>query len=793
MTLNCLRMTNPMNENWPALEKVTPLSELEDPEEADQLCASKWRYAAERLRRSLSEERDWVQALDAVELAVALRVSDDAAQQRLVDGLLAVVAEARDTPLEEIILLCMAQTPERFLDGGIRGAAITSLACEMSTAGRRPSATYGNEAAKAAIQAQRRVDDLRQRLADRYTRGPALTWADMTLEHVQLADAVPLSVALTIQPERTGQLVMELIHEVTHAYCLIGPIGWSVQAHRAAVRVFEMMMLPERQRPAAGREAEDRLVVDRIEAAALPRALAKVQLDARVCCAMFQAAWLPWLEGVAQYVELLADPVANPNEIITPHAAVRSLIDYRPERPIKSEEELERFYDRIAAEFDGFVSETLKSQSRWRHEAYVTPGERRDIYFLGYLTVRSVVARWEATLGRRIEPVRAAKLLADASQRGTKEVVLRQIANDYGSEDGLIREMVLWVEKVAAIDKAGLTTFFEDVDRRSTGHEYVWCDGRPRRATPREVREARSGLTLEEFEVVFERFLHGDAVPGGRRVAPGLEQLMETGRTIAMDLLRTYAGGNRFLPVGRNLAKLIILEDEEKMLVCIRAYADLFGPAAADADNRYVVVGFDMPASVQDDLRRICARAGTVRALATRVIDLTGDDKRGMVPGSYVGLFFGNGEWEIVGVGPEMKATDVVDAEFVGWIRNRVVGSPILDGGERQLGSVEFLSKRLLASDPQNEPALTAQAMDVDRRSRSAAFRMAERSFGLSTERLESALQRTLSSEVGAVDASGYLHATGTAAEPRLDTDSPLVGWFAEDSYSGIKPFGGRG
>ena len=47
-------------------------------------------------------------------------------------------------------------------------------------------------------------------------------------------DAVPLRRSLLVDLDRTGDTVMELVHELTHAHTLLGPLGWARTACRSA-------------------------------------------------------------------------------------------------------------------------------------------------------------------------------------------------------------------------------------------------------------------------------------------------------------------------------------------------------------------------------------------------------------------------------------------------------------------------------------------------------------------------------------------------------------------------------
>ena len=784
------------NVRMPHLRVAEKLKELADANQPDQLHAACWAYAAERVRSSVERNGDWLRTLDAVELALAVRVSNPEHQKSLTHGLLVAMKEARATDFADVLALCFAQIPAHSIEEAQRTEFNRILADML-----RPQWRASNDRLAgppnhvlASVESQMMVDDLRMRLTKPPRGRPSLAWLDMRLTHPRLAAAVPMGPALIFDANRTGEIVMELIHEVTHAYCLNGPIGFAVQANRAAVRLFEVLLTAGSLESPPVATARNFEVASSIPEEEFAGTLAEAQLAARLRSAKTEATWLPWLEGVAQYVELLADPTENPNEILSVHEAVRSVVDFE-----FKEIAFEQAANQSAERFDSFVAEALSRLSRHRHVGYLFDTPAGRVYLLGYVVVRSVVARWEATLARRIKPIYAAKLLVDATQRGCLEVIERQLARLDPSFDDLTQPFVGWLHSIASIDAQTLNVFFEDVNKTESGHRYAWVDGRPHRVESSEA-EARLETAARRVDGFFEDLCRGYVSPETvfsvpeDRVPDDAASLWTSISDLIGNLFRYYVESNRFLPVGRDEPRLIFFEGEQAIALSTRTYADRGTRRASDRTHRYCVVTFQMAEGEVEELRSLCGRTGTSRGLATRVIDLVGDDIRGHRPASYVCLFFGDGEWERIGVGREVRRIGTMDDKFLDVLRRRVFQSPLVDGGERALGSLEFLASRLPPSRKGGGPSQAARDFDPLRWSEQAARLSAAEAFSNSTDGIYGWARQAVADRDRCVELGKLLQATGTgqALEAEEQGKVSLSPVFSSKSCSGVAAFGGQ-
>jgi hypothetical protein len=391
-----------------ALPVARKLRELSKPDRQDQLRTSLWREAIEQLRESLATSTEWIEAIDRVELALTLPVANPLLQQQLYEQLMSVVTTAEHSPIAELAFIVPVQAPRQVVDTQTRrrvGALLGS-----ARLGAPPTPKGVSTDATAAILAQTRVDDLRIKLLGVPPVRASLSWRDLTLTHRQLTAAVPLGRSLTADVDRTGNFALTLVHELGHAYCLLGPVGWAFAALYAGIEHIE--------RAAAACSAN--------ETARLFE-LRERQLSLALRCAALSAVWRPWLEGVSLYLELLCDPTESQGQILAPFAALRSLIDLDvPFTDGESTDEwAERFAARLTEEFEGFYGNALRKHSRRHHvdSLAVSSNPDRLIYLSGYLLARSLAARWRDVVGRPITHVQAARLILDATRNGTFEAI----------------------------------------------------------------------------------------------------------------------------------------------------------------------------------------------------------------------------------------------------------------------------------------------------------------------------------------------------------------------------------
>lgn len=768
-----------------ALSVAVRLKQLANPKNIEQLAASAWRYATERLRDSISKQGEWLAALDAVEVALTVLVTQPAHRVQLYEELVRVLRRAENTVLSGLIAIVGLQAPEHAIDEGRRKRFAMELLRIWNVPWANGDLPHPPQAINylASVQAQSMIDDLRLKLSGEIPKIDAsLSWHDLTLEHRGLVLAVPLGRALIADPERTGKLALELVHEITHAYCLLGPIGWAHRALHAGVSYLESLMA-DSSGASGPPVARNLLAVEQWP-------IALKQLEGSLRSEVLLATWTPWLEGVAIYLELLCDPRDDPNEIHLPFAAVRSLVDYGVPDRVEGESDGDYFSrcgDHMASEFERFYSSVCRRKSRLRHIAYLRSDDLGCIYLTGYLLVRSIVARWERTLGDRIPPVRAAKLLLDATRNGSMPAIPRLDCQVGDFMDQCYESMEAWLSSIAALDRETLSAFFRPVGRTERGHRFEWTSGIPR------TLEGDGAVELDQFIGQHDALENHAAQMFFKELQPldSNDPLAAHYRAFR-DLCKVKNILAGMLPVGRDYARLLLSEDE-RVTVCPRTYAGIVPEADDDKGRlglpRYSIGSFVLDSWQVADLRRLCGEFDTARVLVTRVIDLAGN---GYLPEGHSYVYLGlESAWRRIThgyMGPELS--DEMSA--VGDLIEARVNATALFGDEATtVASLRFLSDRFEMIDAETE--LTSICRDFDRtgHAKEVGRQACAKAFGLSDQEV----QRCFDSLVPPVlnRMAMHLHRTGWGEHSAADVGDSSLERAAIDlsSPSGILPFGG--
>ena len=789
----------------PCFATATALRRLSNPANVDQHHSAIWRYATEALRHAIAESTGWLDALDATELALTVYTTNDQLQQQLCDSFASVLRSAHGTPVEALGAIYPVQVDRKYIEATLRLRVVEALAGKKVAPTDQHSIVTAMEL-MAVVRAQCMIDDLRQELIGRSTQFPSLNLDDLTLYHANLVNAVPLQRSLIVDVARTGEFAMQIAHEIAHAYCLVGPVGWVTSATRGIIHFSEAVirsLLDKQlgQRPGAksGTRVGD-VVASSLSEDPLCGTLAEVQLAAALKAAASESAWMPWLEGVALYVELLADPKDNPHEIIAVHAAMRSLIDPSPakEDGPDSENSFKKTFDKMAREFDGFLSRAIEQLSRLRHIGYTKPelAALRDVYVLGYLMVRAVVSGWETTLGRRILPIDAAKLLVSVTRSATNSVNWGFEVAPSESPAQAASEFRRWVESISGITAESIDMLLENVDRDSAGYRYFWDGPKPRRRTADNAQEAEAN-----FERAWQSLCGGATLLASGQTLSHIEEAERAAATriviqnlgALLGLLGEFVEDRALLPVGHEMARIVLMEDG-RALICPRTYVGLDSSVDPAGLPRYSIrwIILEGGAEEAEEIRRISGVEGTSRVLVTRVVDLVGHAasplQRAFV--SYVCLL--HGEWNRISLGDNMTKIGV-NQEFLDTVNRRVHGRSA--DNDKDLGSLEFLADRLHNSRPDSPLVLAAKSFDKKQAAVETALDVLSVGWSVEAEVLRQSLASALTDRAR-IHLADYLHATGIGKRPL--ENHPVHGTelagiaFQSSSLSGIRPLRGK-
>lgn len=777
-----------------ALKAAKLLRKYSNPTKVDQFASAIWYFATAQLRHSLASGGEWLQAIDAVELALTAVPDSPALQKQVYTGLETVLREARNTPIEDLVAIVPVQAPPSAIPTEYRDRFIRALLNmrfpRASGGGTSAPELNGGARFMAAVTAQVMVDDLRLRLAGTSGVRASLTWLDRTLRHQNLSSAVPLGQALVADVDRTGVFAMELVHEIGHAYALLGPIGWASAALRVSVQWLEFLL------HVASREASEP------EAVILPDwlpddldmvLLAERQIANAYRAAVTRATWTPWLEGVSVYLELLCDPADDPQEISSVHEAVRSLVDCRPSPA--GDVDSDTVGEELAANFETFYSRALGQNSRLRHKAYTTD-ENSATYLSGYLLVRSIVSRWEATLGRRIVPAFAVKLLLSATRNGTSDAVMGLDEPLLDFHEQCRKRFLRWSENLARLDRQALEEFFVSVGKDEHGRRYLWQDGRPFLATP-DTSPAIPGAYNEVLKAAIRlTWPSGDVADG-----PSWEKVDATGVFASKieSMVDDACALAALLPVGKDYARALLSDETGRLAVFPRTYV---GVEKADDDlalPRYSISSWVLPNGATDvrHLRQLLVVQGESRLLATRVIDLGGSLERfgGRPNISYVCFYLPGTDWIHISVGYLAPNIANDEEELRNRIIQRITPPDFLHDEADTIGSLQFLVRRLHDTGIPSSLASFAGEFDERLAAEQTAFTALASAFGGNPDQIAEAIREALGNKVASLDIANYLFESGFGRNPAQapGSSATLLSDFAFDTatVSGVIPHQG--
>ena len=773
----------------PALPVATKLLDTADAEKLDQFASSAWRFAAERIRESIASGGEWLEALDAIELALAVEPAPDKGfRQMLFQHLMAVVRAARDTPIAAILPMLVTQAPADAVEPSFRRQFYAMLL--GATVDQLAAAPEGAVAHLAAIKGQSLADDLRIELSPVAKVRPGLSWTDLSLSHRRLIRVVPLGRSLVADVDRTGGFALELVHEIGHAYCLLGPIGWGYTALRAALHYAEMMLFDVAGRSSSEASWRHADPLNQLPANPLAASLALRQLEIAQRAHILRTVWTPWLEGVALYLELLCDPATSANEIIAPHEIVRGLVDYQVEEPRPGESEdaySTRYANQTAQEFEKFYTAALKRCSRLRHAAYAQAGGDTSLYLSGYLIVRALVSRWERTLDRQLKPIDAVKLLLDATRNGTREALpdLDLPVEEFHSES--LARVTRWLFSLADLDGATLEAFFQEVQPDDRKRPFDWATGKP--VPLSEPTDSTLVDFIDDLVTAATSTIMG--VPGETREARLRDEGFVRHRAGMGALFEAHYQRMTLVPLGHDSARLLTFDDHSRVAICPRTYAGLDG---ADSDlrwQRYSIGSWVAPGGADEIhlIRATCARHRTARADVTRVVDMVGysDSPVSAAGVSYVCCSIGS-EWSHVTLGYGRKMLDTDHQTFRQRILSRLEPLPFCRDEANNILSISFLADRLERSGV--TAPMTAADHSAD--AQSAAFALCGRVFGVTEAAARTALLKCASSPVARSEAFAYLHDSGMSRSPEIPRhphNADLVHLaFDANARSAIKP-----
>lgn len=790
-----------------AYDTAAKMIEYADHSRPDQYTYALWRFAAAQVRLSLSQKEHWLAAIDAVEIALACRPTTRDAHIGLTQDLASTLSEAEGTPLEPL-MNAMVVMGDMGMDEARKIKAMQAFSGvkeEIDSVEARQTLEL-----VCTMLIQSRIEDTRLGFLRKDQR-TALTWHDLSLSHTMLHEAVPLGSAIVADIDRTAGFLLELAHEITHAYSLVGTIGKTRNVLRVIIHSCELLMRKITQEKSlinTGMQPTPELPQDPLNIA-----IAQVQFVTAWKTAVLEATWRPWLEGVAMYYELLCNPSEAPTEVLPVHEAIRSLIDIDLilEAGEENQKKNKLIIDEAAAAFDKFFSEALQRLSRLGHMGYAlgakqTTEAEKDIYLTGYLLVRSVISRWENTLGRRLLTVEAGKLLLDATRGDANQAMLPALNAPVQDFEALCRQHFMqWLNDLAALDKASLTAYMPFVDKHERGRKFYWDGGKLYADPDGDITEKRLEIAIDELHGQSDLLMQGIGIPEDQldpEITHLLKRMSAGTREKRFLLTGRYWDLQTLMPVGKAMSKVNSLDSyTATVMFFTRSYIGdpRLEKLSVNANARYSIRQFELGGGAEEvgELTRLMAEQRLARVLTSKIIDLLqhgrGPFKLG--PMSYTCHCIGKAWRKVLMFGNYWEVDDE-HKDFKDLIIDRLYPSFFFSDEINNLSSFHFLNNRLRKIMGGEQTCGIHWNFDGETHARRIALDSCAAAFDSSPSIAAAALAAARKQRNAAYLLGTYLYETGCTGKTDLydsltrSAAAPCMPVFADAAaFSGIKPF----
>jgi hypothetical protein len=321
----------------------------------------------------------------------------------------------------------------------------------------------------------------------------SVSWRDRSLTYPAFQRAVPNGRWMDLEPAPTvDEFLMLLLHEVTHAYCLFGPLGVADLAIRAVLEYHlewcaatKFLTVEE-----ARRWHEDgRRDLDDLRPEVLALFAGRIASISQKRQALWDV-WTPWLEGIAVFAETALDSPDEPEVLGLHMAALLNLRDRRGEDKPENEQFFLNEIDNLQTRYQ----QALDRQTVPHLWNYLATNGYRQRYLAGYFAVRAVVSSWRKTLGQKISGASAARLLLHATQYGGYEMIPDLSSAAEGFTRATADSMLNWIDSLAKAPAADLETAIASFTQDDTNPGgFFWSKGRLVKSQSEEESSLRAG------------------------------------------------------------------------------------------------------------------------------------------------------------------------------------------------------------------------------------------------------------------------------------------------------------
>lgn len=316
------------------------------------------------------------------------------------------------------------------------------------------------------------VADLENRRLDLMSRNEdTVAFTDLTnwsIDYKAFRRAIPFARSLLRETD-WSEILLTLSHEVIHIQSALGWLGVNLAALRTAATECELTLLraPD-ELPAQAEQAqspEPRLAVLAGQDLRV-LALVEQQLELVRKSQLLRAIWLPWLEGIAVFGELSADPSLD-SERYTMFSDVVSSMNEASPAEVAAERGLsiEDASRAIRADAERLYADALRDGALAKLRTYLS--DRQGRYLAGYLAVRAVL-----TSLRRSHPfngLSAYQALFDITTISTSSAVPSLTLPPAEFEAQARAGMLEWLHRISDLDESSVTAL-------ATAPVWKWVD-----------------------------------------------------------------------------------------------------------------------------------------------------------------------------------------------------------------------------------------------------------------------------------------------------------------------------
>ena len=472
------------------------------------------------------------------------------------------------------------------------------------------------------------------------------SWVTWSIRHRSFVRAIPQGVSI-LREKSLDDLLLVLHHEIAHVYSLFSAVGLTATALRAALLDTEAGLWIETPMRGWTGWVSGPAPLEAHEVGLLAGAEQSLEISRKL--QIVEQVWTPWLEGLAVYGELAADPTAEDEVRSAVAQVVGQLVDVHLEHDVQERGgTISDAAARLSADAEKRYAETIARTGATRLRLYLDryPGK----YLAGYLTVRSVVSAWRRRLGRPLSGAEAFRMLLHVMRYSTADAI-PDLSLPVAELEERAREGVIdWLEWCTSLGAEALTA-------TSSGAANAYDGDRAITLTREELQARTSALLDERYAQVrdagLSEYVHG-----------WLDQ------AVSIPLV---------MPMAQVSCPFWLNRPTRSLVVVVRTTEDDY----QHGRSSYQIVSEPLEQEEFDALEEVARTHGVTRLAVTRFADLIEyyDEQGGRVPGVHY-VAYGHDEWMHVVPRGLLVGKRTAPATLVEQARKRLLPNPVFEGEE---------------------------------------------------------------------------------------------------------------